>query len=102
MFITWGTTQFQPLVMIILLSIHLLWGGDVVTGVVIGFVKEVVVISVVLEVVISDVVVRVCKVDWVDEVVAADNNTVTWLSAPTFDLMNDEAFVKKLINRLYL
>lgn len=81
MFITWGTTQFQPLVMIILLSIHLLWGGDVVTGVVkevvvIGFVKEVVVISVVLEVVISDVVVvRVCKVDWVDEVVAADNNS---------------------------
>lgn len=40
--------QFQPLVMIILLSLHLLRGRDVVTGVV----KEVVVIGDVLEIVV--------------------------------------------------
>lgn len=53
--------------MIILLSLHLLRGRDVVTGVV----KEVVVIGDVLEIV---VVVWVCKVDWVVEVVSEDNN----------------------------
>lgn len=53
--------------MIILLSLHLLRGKDVVTGVV----KEVVVIGDVLEIV---VVVWVCKVDWVVEVVSEDNN----------------------------
>lgn len=54
--------------MIILLSLHLLRGKDVVTGVV----KEVVVIGDVLEIVV--VVVWVCKVDWVVEVVSEDNN----------------------------
>lgn len=54
--------------MIILLSLHLLRGKDVVTGVV----KEVVVIGDVLEIVV--VVVSVCKVDWVVEVVSEDNN----------------------------
>lgn len=53
--------------MIILLSLHLLRGRDVVTGVV----KEVVVIGDVLEIV---VVVWVCKVDWVVEVVSENNN----------------------------
>lgn len=55
--------------MIILLSLHLLRGKDVVTGVV----KEVVVIGDVLEIVVV-VVVWVCKVDWVVEVVSEDNN----------------------------